>query len=84
MTWINVFHPANRAIYAKYFVDNMPEIYVLNSEWTTIGKNLKVNQVEEVTRHDQERRGAQNSIPADHYWQHRNVRHNWTGPDAGS
>lgn len=53
MTWTNVFDPTNRAIYAKYYVDNTPEIYVLNPERIIIGKNLKVNQIEEVIRKDQ-------------------------------
>ncbi|MCB0556725.1 MAG: redoxin domain-containing protein, partial [Phaeodactylibacter sp.] len=42
MPWINVFDPTNKAIYAKYFVDITPEIYVLNPERTIIAKNLKV------------------------------------------
>lgn len=55
--WTNVFDPTNRSIYAKYFVDKTPEIYVLNPERTIIGKNLKVFQIEEVIRRDRERRG---------------------------
>lgn len=56
MDWINVFDPTNKAIYAKYFVDHTPELYVLNPERKIIGKNLKVHQVEEIIRRDQEGR----------------------------
>ncbi|HMQ47079.1 MAG TPA: thioredoxin-like domain-containing protein [Saprospiraceae bacterium] len=56
MDWINVFDPSNKSIYAKYFVDHTPELYVLNPERIIIGKNLKVNQVEEIIRRDQEKR----------------------------
>lgn len=52
MLWINMFDPTNRAVYAKYYVDNTPEIYVLNPERTIIAKNLKVHQIEEVIRRD--------------------------------
>ena len=48
--WINVFDPSNRSIYAKYYVDNTPEIYVLNQEREIIAKNLNVNQIPEVIR----------------------------------
>ncbi len=43
--WINVHDPTNRSIYAKYFVDITPEIYVLNKERKIIGKNLKPDQI---------------------------------------
>jgi thiol-disulfide isomerase/thioredoxin len=56
--WVNVYDPTNRSIYAKYFVDKTPEIYVLNPDRTIIGKNLKVFQVEEIIRRDRERRGS--------------------------
>ena len=52
----NVFDPSNRSIYAKYYVDITPEIYVLNKERTIIGKNLKVNQIETVINQDKEKR----------------------------
>ncbi len=41
----NVYDPSNRSIYAKYFVDITPEVYVLNSERKLIGKNLKPDQI---------------------------------------
>jgi len=45
-TFISVFDPTNRAIYAKYFVDITPEIYVLNKDRTIVAKNLQANQLE--------------------------------------
>lgn len=57
MDWINVFDPTNRSIYKKYFVDNTPEIYVINPDRTIIAKNLKVFQIEEVIRRDRENQG---------------------------
>ena len=47
-TFTNVYDPTNRAIYAKYFVDNTPEIYVLNKDRTIVAKNLKATQLETV------------------------------------
>ncbi len=47
-TFTNVFDSTNRAVYAKYFVDITPELYVLNKERTIVAKNLKANQLEEV------------------------------------
>jgi peroxiredoxin len=47
-TFTNVFDPTNRAIYAKYFVDITPELYVLNKDRIIVGKNLHPNQLEEV------------------------------------
>lgn len=43
--WINVFDPTNKSIYAKYFVDITPELYVLNKDRKIVGKNLKVEQL---------------------------------------
>jgi peroxiredoxin len=58
MTWNNVFDPTNRAIYATYYVDNTPEIYVLNPDRTIIAKNLKAHQIPIVVERDmQKRRG---------------------------
>lgn len=54
MPWINVFDPTNRSIYAKYFVDITPEIYVINPDRKIIGKNIKVNQIQEIIRRDQQ------------------------------
>ena len=53
--WVNVFDPTNRAIYAKYYVDITPEIYVLNPRRVIIGKNLKVQQIAEVIEFDKQR-----------------------------
>jgi peroxiredoxin len=47
-TFTNVFDPTNRAIYAKYFVDITPEIYVLNKDRIIVSKNLHPNQLETV------------------------------------
>lgn len=52
MTWTNVHDPTNRSIYAKYFVDNTPELYLLNPERKIIGKNLKVFQLDQVIEQD--------------------------------
>ncbi|MBX2891349.1 MAG: redoxin domain-containing protein [Saprospiraceae bacterium] len=43
-----VFDPTNRAIYAKYFVDITPELYILNKDRIIVAKNLKAEQLEEV------------------------------------
>ncbi len=56
MPWFNVFDPTNRAIYAKYYVDNTPEIYVINPERKIIAKNIKVNQIETVIQQDKAKR----------------------------
>jgi peroxiredoxin len=55
MDFINVFDPTNASIYAKYYVDNTPEIYVLNPDRTIIGKNLKTFQIETVIERDRQR-----------------------------
>ncbi len=47
-TFTNVFDPTNRAIYAKYYVDITPELYVLNKDRIIVAKNLHANQLEEV------------------------------------
>lgn len=47
-TFTNVFDPTNRAIYAKYFVDITPELYILNKDRTIVAKNLKAEQLETV------------------------------------
>lgn len=52
MNWINVFDPTNRSIYAKYYVDITPEIYVLNKDRIIIGKNLKVEQISTIIERD--------------------------------
>ena len=57
MPWINVFDPTNRAIYGTYFVDNTPEIYLLNPERKIIAKNLKPHQIVEMIERDMQQRG---------------------------
>ena len=52
MTFTNVFDPTNKAIYATYYVDQTPELYVLNPDRIIIGKNLKVNQIETIIDRD--------------------------------
>lgn len=44
--------PSNRSIYAKYFVNVTPELYVLNKDRMIIGKNLKVEQVQTIIDRD--------------------------------
>ncbi len=51
--WSNVHDPTNKSIYAKYYVNITPEVYILNPDRIIIGKNLKVNQIEEVIQRDQ-------------------------------
>ena len=57
MPWINVFDQTNKAIYAKYYVDNTPELYILDPDRKIIGKNLKPNQVMTIIDRDKEKRG---------------------------
>ncbi len=52
--WTNVHDPSNRSIYKTYYVDQTPELYVLNPDRIIIGKNLKANQVAEVIARDQQ------------------------------
>ena len=49
--WINVHDPTNASIYAKYYVDITPEMYVLNKDRKIIGKNLKVEQLKIILGH---------------------------------
>jgi len=51
-----VWDPTNRSIYAKYYVDITPEIYVLSPERKIIGKNLKVFQIETIINRDKQNR----------------------------
>ncbi len=51
-TFTNVFDPTNRAIYAKYFVDITPELYVLNKDRTIVAKNLNVDQLETIVERE--------------------------------
>ncbi len=50
-----VWDPTNRSIYAKYYVDITPEIYVLNKERRIVGKNLKVFQIDTIIERDKEK-----------------------------
>jgi thiol-disulfide isomerase/thioredoxin len=54
---INVYDPTNRAIYATYYVDNTPELYLLNPDRTIIAKNLKPHQVVQSIEIDMRKRG---------------------------
>ncbi|MEQ1743851.1 MAG: redoxin domain-containing protein [Saprospiraceae bacterium] len=54
-TFTNVFDPTNRAIYAKYFVDITPELYVLNKDRIIVGKNLAAGQLETVFEREMKR-----------------------------
>ncbi len=51
-----VFDKTNRSIYAKYYVDVTPELYVINPDRQIIGKNLKVFQIQTVIDRDKEKR----------------------------
>ena len=53
--WVNVFDPTNESIYAKYYVDNTPEIYVLNKDRKIIAKNLNPDQVQQVIESDMQK-----------------------------
>jgi peroxiredoxin len=55
MNFTNVFDPTNESIYARYYVNVTPEIYVLNKERKIIAKNLKVFQIDEVIATDKSR-----------------------------
>ena len=57
MPWVNVYDPTNKTIYATYFVDNTPELYVLNPDRVIIGKNLKVDQIQTILERDMKKRG---------------------------
>ena len=54
--WINVFDPTNASIYAKYYVDVTPEMYVLNPERIIIGKNLRTEQIPVIIQKDMKKR----------------------------
>lgn len=56
MPFTCVWDPTNKSIYAKYYVDITPEIYVLSPDRTIIGKNLKVEQIDTIiNRHKEEK-----------------------------
>lgn len=48
----NVFDPTNKSIYAKYYVNVTPELYLLNKERKIVGKNLKADQIMEMIERD--------------------------------
>ena len=56
--FVNVFDPTNASIYAKYYVDNTPEIYVLNPDRIIIGKNLHPEQIPIIIDRDKKRQGS--------------------------
>jgi peroxiredoxin len=56
LNWTNVHDPSNRSIYAKYFVDRTPEIYVINKDRKIVGKNLKVFQIQTIIDRDKEKK----------------------------
>jgi peroxiredoxin len=56
LQWTNVYDPTNKSIYAKYYVDLTPEIYVLNKDRVIIGKNLKTDQIQSIIDRDIEKR----------------------------
>jgi len=58
LQWTNVYDPTNKSIYAKYYVDLTPEIYVLNKDRIIIGKNLKTDQIQSIIDRDKEKRKA--------------------------
>jgi len=53
--FVNVFDPTNESIYTKYYVDNTPEIYVLNKDRKIIAKNLNPDQVQLVIERDMQK-----------------------------
>ena len=46
-SWTNVYDPTNRSIFKTYYVDNTPELYLLDQNRKIVAKNLKVSQLEE-------------------------------------
>ena len=54
--WVNVYDPTNASIYAKYYVDVTPEMYVLNPERIIIGKNLNAGQLQTIIERDRKKR----------------------------
>ncbi len=49
-SWTNVYDPSNRSIFKTYYVDNTPELYLLNQDREIVAKNLKVNQLKDAIR----------------------------------
>ncbi|MCC6725283.1 MAG: redoxin domain-containing protein [Saprospiraceae bacterium] len=57
MPWTNVFDVTNKSIYAKFYVDNTPEVYLLDPDRTIIAKNLQVDQIMTMVDRDKAKRG---------------------------
>ncbi|MCX8211600.1 MAG: redoxin domain-containing protein [Lewinella sp.] len=49
-SWTNVYDPTNRSIFKTYYVDNTPELYLLNKDREIVAKNLKVSQLKNAIR----------------------------------
>jgi peroxiredoxin len=49
-SWTNVYDPTNRSIFKTYYVDNTPELYLLNQDREIVAKNLKVSQLKDAIR----------------------------------
>lgn len=47
-SFTNVYDPTYKSVYAKYYVDITPEIYVLNPDRIIVAKNLQPSQLEAV------------------------------------
>ena len=52
----NVYDPTNRSIFKTYYVDNTPELYLLDKDRVIVAKNLKVNQLAEAIRLDKDKK----------------------------
>ena len=48
----NVYDPTNRTIFKTFYVDNTPELYLIDADRKIVAKNLKVNQLAEAIRMD--------------------------------
>lgn len=49
VNWVDVWDPRYESrYYQKYFIDNTPEIYILDKNYRIVAKNLKPEQIEEV------------------------------------
>jgi peroxiredoxin len=55
LTFTNVFDPTYKSIYAKYYVDLTPEVYILNPKRIIIAKNIKVDQIEIIINRDRDK-----------------------------
>jgi len=58
LDFVNVNDPSNRAIYKKYYVDNTPEVYVLNPDRIIVGKNIKIAQIPDIIAADKKKRAG--------------------------